>query len=1417
MGCVRSGRNRDGGVDPHRANLKNGARLSGAGEDVKIEGNVDDDRDDEESAPSSNDGDGSDSVGSESDGQPSPERKRKKVMKPRNHRRGSQENLLRSCSNDEQEHDLDACPGLPPTDGHLPRPASSESCPPSLGGPTSGPGSSGGSSSNSYGDDAPAPVAASILPTSARNKGSSSEEEIVFDKNDGQFDTIKRRKKKKVLLDFSSDSEIRSVKQATFLETERKRHSGGELEVVASVELATDSPKDCAHKLDTDDIATKPTSSSSSTSSSKKHRDSGFIGSSDDLLAIRASRSNSASPAASDDSHSSNKSSASTSSSDVPDVVDSEQKTAAASSSSSSSAVSRKDSFNNWSSDEETNLMMSRMRAFFKNMISSANKDASARGVPKVKPPQLVNFEHRLTSLMKTVPGINDEQVKEIVEYLSSEDTWSDSYDSSDYTSSDLEGACASVAVAERPEDLQHQISASCQEIIEQFDGAVGKPHNSPPSPTTTLSTSTLATTAADFVPPSPGGASGGDHSPPMFARVMQHIGTRLVALMHEVSETGSEHSEDFWASNQLVTSSPKPVPASIKTNAVDSQSDDEDGVTPKASPCSTLKTALNTPSSSMFYSSFSPNGTPKASPHSTLKTPIPSSADAVVAVAVEATTKPAAAAAAGAAAAVVTPVVGGGGESASEGAGVSAAPSLSSSSGTGSEVTIVEKPIILDASLLASLKAAAIIGPIDDPDAPPPRERYVGDPEEELALINSLKLSEDADSKSGYQPSWLTEGRKKGRTGWRVGLGAAKRFKSKSQDALVVKAEKEAAAGSASGDELDSPVRKTPQSTSRLPALISRHRTSAASPVAVESRQRPTPTHQPADKVSVFGFMSASPASAKNTASSSVSPASVSVPANTPAVRLTPATVTMTSNSGSGPVSSSGTSSGTSTPTGVRSARYRPMGEQASPAMTPKNAEGQESSLLRRGRAGPGSSGNKLTYSVQGTGSPKPRSSAALARLTSPALSVISKTLTPPESPAASSRGSDGSVGTSSPPMSPRKISTMSAPAVISPAWSESESEDLDRYFAYQRGKSSVREESMSVNSTLSDLSGFTVTNIVPVKGEVQFSVQFNEQGTNLEIHIKQCRELAAVDLRRNRSDPYVKVYLLPDRTKTGKRKTKVKKHTLNPIFDEVLRFPGTLEDLMARTLSLSVWHSDMFGRNDFLGEVTLPLKLTDLANPIPKWYKLQEKLPSNDDAAFFKGSLIVALKFVPAGGSPYGLAYLGGPPPGTSERGIDVPPQLATPPFSPPPAGTGTLHVLVKEGRDVVGARSGVPLDAFLKCWLLPDRSQKQKSSPVKRSSSPNWNHTFTFGNVTLSDLRDRSVEITVWDHDRLTSNSVIGGVRFNLGTGKHFGRPVDWMDARGEEEALWRSMMERPGLWVQACLPLRCTSSEKLSQHA
>lgn len=47
-----------------------------------------------------------------------------------------------------------------------------------------------------------------------------------------------------------------------------------------------------------------------------------------------------------------------------------------------------------------------------------------------------------------------------------------------------------------------------------------------------------------------------------------------------------------------------------------------------------------------------------------------------------------------------------------------------------------------------------------------------------------------------------------------------------------------------------------------------------------------------------------------------------------------------------------------------------------------------------------------------------------------------------------------------------------------------------------------------------------------VTVKGSVEFGMQYNYKQGALEIHVKQCKDLAAVDTKRNRSDPYVKVH---------------------------------------------------------------------------------------------------------------------------------------------------------------------------------------------------------------------------------------------------------------------------------------------------
>ena len=53
------------------------------------------------------------------------------------------------------------------------------------------------------------------------------------------------------------------------------------------------------------------------------------------------------------------------------------------------------------------------------------------------------------------------------------------------------------------------------------------------------------------------------------------------------------------------------------------------------------------------------------------------------------------------------------------------------------------------------------------------------------------------------------------------------------------------------------------------------------------------------------------------------------------------------------------------------------------------------------------------------------------------------------------------------------------------------------------------------------------------------------------------------------------------------------------------------------------------------------------------------------------------------------------------------------------------------------------------------------------VKRTTCPRWSGTLTYENVSLGELRERALELTIWDHS-LTSNEFLGGARFNMGAG-------------------------------------------------
>ncbi len=85
------------------------------------------------------------------------------------------------------------------------------------------------------------------------------------------------------------------------------------------------------------------------------------------------------------------------------------------------------------------------------------------------------------------------------------------------------------------------------------------------------------------------------------------------------------------------------------------------------------------------------------------------------------------------------------------------------------------------------------------------------------------------------------------------------------------------------------------------------------------------------------------------------------------------------------------------------------------------------------------------------------------------------------------------------------------------------------------------------SISSGVGVLKGdYTIT------GEL--CLKLHRKDTELLIYVDRARGLAAAD-SNGYSDPYVKTYLLPDKSKQSKRKTEVKKKTLQPVYKETLK----------------------------------------------------------------------------------------------------------------------------------------------------------------------------------------------------------------------------------------------------------------------
>ncbi|XP_060090096.1 synaptotagmin-like protein 5 [Heteronotia binoei] len=369
-------------------------------------------------------------------------------------------------------------------------------------------------------------------------------------------------------------------------------------------------------------------------------------------------------------------------------------------------------------------------------------------------------------------------------------------------------------------------------------------------------------------------------------------------------------------------------------------------------------------------------------------------------------------------------------------------------------------------------------------------------------------------------------------------------------------------------------------------------------------------------------------------------------------------------------------------------------------------------------------------------------------------------------------------------------------------------EEEDIDDIVAsgYAKGRTNLASglSVASINSMMSVYSETGDYGNVRISGEICLQISYSYKTGALNIVVKKCKNLAIADEKKQRTDPYVKAYLLPDKSRQSKRKTKIKSNSINPEFNEILKYVISHTQLETRTLQLSVWHYDRFGHNSFLGEVEIPLDSWNFENQADEWFVLQPKVEvAADIGLHYKGELIIVLRYIPPERNlTLPLGEIKGKK--SPKKGKKVNPQV--------PSG-GILEVVIKEAKNLTAVKSGGTSDTFVKGYLLPDnnKASKHKTAVIKKSVNPHWNHTFTFSGLNPRDIHNVCVELTVWDKESLASNIFLGGVRLSTGSGLSNGKEVDWMDSHGEEQLLWQRMIDSPGDFVEGTLMLR-SSMEK-----
>ncbi|XP_039284733.1 synaptotagmin 1 isoform X2 [Nilaparvata lugens] len=258
---------------------------------------------------------------------------------------------------------------------------------------------------------------------------------------------------------------------------------------------------------------------------------------------------------------------------------------------------------------------------------------------------------------------------------------------------------------------------------------------------------------------------------------------------------------------------------------------------------------------------------------------------------------------------------------------------------------------------------------------------------------------------------------------------------------------------------------------------------------------------------------------------------------------------------------------------------------------------------------------------------------------------------------------------------------------------------------------------------------------------GKLQYKLEYDFNSNSLAVTVIQAEELPALDMGGT-SDPYVKVYLLPDKKK--KFETKVHRKTLNPVFNETFTFKSVpYADAMNKTLVFAIFDFDRFSKHDQIGEVKVPLCQVDLAQTIEEWKELQS-VEGEGGQENKLGDICFSLRYVPT---------------------------------------AGKLTVVILEAKNLKKMDVGGLSDPYVKIALMQNgkRLKKKKTSIKKCTLNPYYNESFSF-EVPFEQIQKVQLVVTVVDYDR-------------IGTSEPIGKVVLGYNASGTELRHWSDMLASP----------------------